>query len=341
MCVTAGGPKTHHPGAMQSSHSTTRSVASQPEDGGTVPPPAGMVGRAWAARLRFQIRSRTTDSSAIATMAMKVAGSLRSGVDGEEDEHDRGHGDGSQDDRASRSGVGAASVAGDADEQEDEQRAGAADRGDRREVDGVGDDEHDRAGDQQPGVRAEPRARSEQRWELPDLGQLGGQPGGGVERRVDRGRRGQQGGDRHHHEARLAECRAGGLGDRGLAVALDLLDGERAEHAECDQHVGRGRHAERDVHRLRELARRVAKVADRERDHAEAEVGEERQRDAGDDVRQRRVAAEREQVGSMSANVTAMKTAKTASSTITISDCARSTTREPTRLIASIPSHDR
>ena len=40
----------------------------------------------------------------------------------------------------------------------------------------------------------------------------------------------------------------------------------------------------------------------------------------------------------MSAIVTAMKTAKTASSTITISDCARSTTREPTRLIASIPT---
>ena len=40
----------------------------------------------------------------------------------------------------------------------------------------------------------------------------------------------------------------------------------------------------------------------------------------------------------MSTIVTAMKTAKTASSTRTISDCARSTTREPTTLIASIPS---
>jgi hypothetical protein len=35
---------------------------------------------------------------------------------------------------------------------------------------------------------------------------------------------------------------------------------------------------------------------------------------------------------SMSTSVTAMKTAKTASRTTTIRDCARSTTREPTRL---------
>ena len=38
----------------------------------------------------------------------------------------------------------------------------------------------------------------------------------------------------------------------------------------------------------------------------------------------------------MSTRVTAMKTAKTASRTTTISDCARSTTRDPTRLIAAI-----
>ena len=40
----------------------------------------------------------------------------------------------------------------------------------------------------------------------------------------------------------------------------------------------------------------------------------------------------------MSTSVTAMKTANTASRTTTISDCARSTTREPTMLIASIAS---
>ncbi len=40
----------------------------------------------------------------------------------------------------------------------------------------------------------------------------------------------------------------------------------------------------------------------------------------------------------MSTIVTQMKTAKTTSRTTTISDCARSTTREPTTLIASIAS---
>ena len=45
---------------------------------------------------------------------------------------------------ALRSGLGAPPVAGDADEQEDHQRARAADRRDRGEVDEVRDDEHDR-----------------------------------------------------------------------------------------------------------------------------------------------------------------------------------------------------
>ena len=40
----------------------------------------------------------------------------------------------------------------------------------------------------------------------------------------------------------------------------------------------------------------------------------------------------------MSTRVTAMKTAKTARSRRTIADCARSTTREPTRLIPAIPT---
>ena len=77
---------------------------------------------------------------------------------------------------------------------------------------------------------------------------------------------------------------------------VDLVDRERSEDAERDQHVGRARHAKREVHRRRQLARRIAQVACRERDHAEAQVGEERQRDARDDVRQRRIAAERQQV---------------------------------------------
>ena len=43
----------------------------------------------------------------------------------------------------------------------------------------------------------------------------------------------------------------------------------------------------------------------------------------------------------MSTIVTAMKTAKTASSAMTISDCARSTKRAPTMLIAGHGDHDR
>ena len=42
---------------------------------------------------------------------------------------------------------------------------------------------------------------------------------------------------RHHHEAGIAERGAGGLGDRGLAVADDLVDGERPEDAERDEDV--------------------------------------------------------------------------------------------------------
>ena len=72
-----------------------------------------------------------------------------------------------------------------------------------------------------------------------------------------------------------------------------------------------------------------AQVAGGERDDAEAQVGEERERDARDDVRDGRIAAEREQSRSMSASVTTMKTAKTASTTTTISDCALATSRGP------------
>ena len=52
---------------------------------------------------------------------------------------------------------------------------------------------------------------------------------------------------------------------------------------------------ERQVHRLRQLLAGLAQIADGERDHAEAEVGEERQGNAGDDVSGRWVAAEGEE----------------------------------------------
>ena len=80
----------------------------------------------------------------MATIAMNVSGALRAGVDGEEAEDDRGHGDGEQDDHGVAAGVGAAAVSPRADEQEDHQRDGAADRRDRGEVDEVGDEQDER-----------------------------------------------------------------------------------------------------------------------------------------------------------------------------------------------------
>ena len=51
--------------------------------------------------------------------------------------------------------VGPQPVAGGTDEQEEHQRDGAPDRGDRRQVDEVGDDEHDAAVITSPAWRAE------------------------------------------------------------------------------------------------------------------------------------------------------------------------------------------
>ena len=78
------------------------------------------------------------------TIATKVSGALRSvstaknarttAVTAIADEHET----------AFAPGLRAQPVAGDADEQEDHERAGAPDGRDRREVDGVRDDEHDR-----------------------------------------------------------------------------------------------------------------------------------------------------------------------------------------------------
>ena len=146
-----------------------------------------------------------------------------------------------------------------------------------------------------PALRAEPRAAPEERRELAGLREHPGEAARGVERRVHRRRGREQRRDRHHREAGVAERRPRRLGDRRLAVVDHLRDGERPEHAERDQDVEHGRHAERAVHRVRQLSGRVAQVAGGERDHAEAEVGEEREGDARDDVVERRVAVEREQ----------------------------------------------
>ena len=68
-------------------------------------------------------------------------------VDGEEAEHDRGRRHPEQDDRRGATRFRPQPVAGDPDEQEDDERAGAPDRGNGGEIGDVGKDEReDRAG---------------------------------------------------------------------------------------------------------------------------------------------------------------------------------------------------
>ena len=73
----------------------------------------------------------------------------------------------------------------------------------------------------------------------PRLGEHRRQAARRVEGRVHRRRGREQGGDRHHREAGVSERRSRGLGDRGLAVADRLVDGERPEDAERDEDVER------------------------------------------------------------------------------------------------------
>ena len=152
------------------------------------------------------------------------------------------------------------------------------------------------AGDEQPGVGAEPRAAPEEGRKLPDLGQHRRETSRRIQGRVHGGGGGKKRGDRHDREACVAERRPRRLGDRGLAVADDLRDRQRAEDTECDQDVEHGRHAQGAVHGTRELSGGVAQVAGGEGDHAEAEVGEERERHAGEDLREGRIPAEGEQI---------------------------------------------
>ncbi len=107
-----------------------------------------------ACRRARQSASSTTESRPIAIIAVKVSGALRNVSIGERGEHDRGHRGREHDHQRVAAGVGAQPVGGGADDEEEHQRGGAADRRDRREVDEVGDDEHDAAGDQQAGLGA-------------------------------------------------------------------------------------------------------------------------------------------------------------------------------------------
>ena len=78
-------------------------------------------------------------------------------VDHEEAEHDQRHADSDHDRHASRL-FPTQPVAGGSDEDEDHERAGAADGCDRRQIDRVRDDEHDRGADQDAAFRADPRS---------------------------------------------------------------------------------------------------------------------------------------------------------------------------------------
>ena len=247
-------------------------------------------------RLRFQTRSSATASRVIATIAMNVSGALRSVSTAKKARTTAVAAIPASTIASVRARVPAPPVGGDADEEEDHERARAPHRRDRGEVDEVAHHEHDPCRDQHARVRAEPRAASEERRELAGAREHRGQAARGVERRVHGRRRREQGGDRHHREPGVPERRPRGLGDRRLAVADHLRDGERAEHTERDQDVQHRRDAEGEIHRLRQLTRRVAQVADGEGDDAEAEIREEGEGDTRDDVVERRIAAESEQV---------------------------------------------
>ena len=143
-----------------------------------------------------------------------------------------------------------------------------------------------------------------------------------VEAGVGRAGGGEQRGDGHQPVAGSAQHRLGGDRQGGAARVDDLVDRERAEDAEGDGHVDHGGDAERKVDRRGQLPRRVGQVLGGERDHAEAEEREERQRDAGHDVLERWVAGERQQVGSMLASVVTAKSVRMPITTTTTRVCA-------------------
>ena len=164
-------------------------------------------------------------------------GGVAERVDREEPEHDRGRRHPEQHDRGRGARLRPQPVAGEPDEQEHDERAGTPDRGDRGEVDEVRENEGEGCGDQQAPVLAEPRASAEDRRKLPDLRQRVRQARRAEERPVRRAGRRDQRGDSHQRETGVAERRSRSLGDRRLAVPDRLVDGERPEHGDRDEHV--------------------------------------------------------------------------------------------------------
>ena len=116
--------------------------------------------------------------------------------------------------------------------------------------------------------------------ELAAGGEVVGQAGRRVQPGVRRpGRREQR---RHAHQpvAGLAEHRLGGHSDGRRPGRDHLGHRQRPEHADGHGDVDRRRDPDRDRHRPGQLADRVGEVPRGEGDDAEAEEGEERQRDA-------------------------------------------------------------
>ena len=135
------------------------------------------------------------------------------------------------------------------------------------------------------------------RRELADRGHLLAQPGRRIEPGVGGPGGGEQRGDAHHPVAGAAERWFGGHGEGGSAGIDDLVDRQRAEHPQGHRDVDHGCDPQGQEQGARQLAGRVGEILGRERDDAESQEGEERQRHAGHDVAERRVAREGQQVG--------------------------------------------
>ena len=110
--------------------------------------------------------SRITASAAIATMATNVCGAFRSVSTAKKASTTAVAAIPTSTIKPSAPVSDAQAVAGDPDEEEDHQRAGAPDRGDRREVDEVGDGEDDAAVISSPAFlpSGEPRPKKGGNW---------------------------------------------------------------------------------------------------------------------------------------------------------------------------------
>ena len=106
----------------------------------------------------------------------------------------------------------------------------------------------------------------------------------------------KQRGHGHHPVPRPTEHRLGRDRERGAARVDDLLDGERAEDTEGHGDVDHGGDAEREKQRPRKLTCGVGEIFGGERHDTEAEKREERERHARHDVRDPRIAGERQEI---------------------------------------------